>query len=325
MIQYKMVLYLLVSWHGLLKRQPENHFKERKEKMKKRIIGVLLACVMILAVLPALVGANDDASAETDDIVISIENDAQLTEGSSVFVDVNIEMNTETGIVSATIPVAWNNEALELVKVNEGTVIPDGWMGAPESWVREEKKDGTTLGIYYLAWNNDTLCNRDADGNPEEKSYNDSGRLCTLEFKLREGVNVEAGTKYDVEVLTEGENAAISNIMTWDMEDFLNQRTGDDISGQTVKFEDGSIVMANDGVTISGTVTSFDIDTSDTTNDTITIELFAEGSETAAYTTTCVGKNADYSISGVKCGKYIMKVSKAGHVPREYKIEVVKD
>ena len=71
------------------------------------------------------------------------------------------------------------------------------------------------------------------------------------------------------------------------------------------------------GVTISGTVTSFNSDT-----DNITIELFAEGSASAAYTATVKGNSAEYAIEGVAEGTYTMKVSKNNHVTREYTIEV---
>ncbi|MBQ4284472.1 MAG: hypothetical protein IJB96_11175, partial [Lachnospira sp.] len=66
------------------------------------------------------------------------------------------------------------------------------------------------------------------------------------------------------------------------------------------------------GITVSGTITSFESDTDD-----ITIELFAEGSETADYTVTVKGNTAEYVIEDVEFGTYTMKVSKKGHATKE--------
>ena len=74
---------------------------------------------------------------------------------------------------------------------------------------------------------------------------------------------------------------------------------------------------AQPGITVSGAVTSFNSDT-----DEVTIELFAEGEETPAYTATVAGNDAQYSISNVLEGTYTMKVSKKNHVTREYQVEV---
>ena len=71
------------------------------------------------------------------------------------------------------------------------------------------------------------------------------------------------------------------------------------------------------GVTVSGTVTSFNDATSD-----VTIELYREGEATAAFSTVVKGNNASYSIEGVDTGVYTVKISKANHVTREYTITV---
>lgn len=198
--------------------------------MKKRLISVLLACMMILTVLPAIVGAGD---AETEKLSIEIAKDVQLSnrKGSTVNVDVNITTNQK--IVSATIPIAWNVNDLELVDVkNYHDTIESGWIGY-------DKYEEMTDGIYFLAWNNDTLCDVDAQGQPIEKSYSGPGRLCTLVFKLKKDVN--AGTDYAITVAQGGDEKAIMNIMNWYMEDFLNQKEDDSISGVTVEFVEGGI------------------------------------------------------------------------------------
>ncbi len=71
------------------------------------------------------------------------------------------------------------------------------------------------------------------------------------------------------------------------------------------------------GTTVSGTVTSY-LDAAET----VTVELFTDGSATAAYDTTATGNSAAYSVANVASGNYTMKVSKANHVTREYAVEV---
>ena len=74
------------------------------------------------------------------------------------------------------------------------------------------------------------------------------------------------------------------------------------------------------GVTLSGTVTSFQSET-----ENVTIQLFAADQTEAAYTATVTGNSASYSIETVLAGTYTMKVSKANHVTREYTVTVDAD
>ena len=69
------------------------------------------------------------------------------------------------------------------------------------------------------------------------------------------------------------------------------------------------------GVTVSGTVTSFN-----STTDTVTVKLIKDGS--SVYTATCTGNSAAYSITGVTAGTYTLEVSKKNHVTREYTVTV---
>ncbi len=79
--------------------------------------------------------------------------------------------------------------------------------------------------------------------------------------------------------------------------------------------------IAVEGVTVLGTVTSFD-DKIDNSDD-VTIEFFAEGSDVAAYIATATGSGAQqYSIDAVAPGTYTVKVSKANHVTRTYEVVV---
>jgi len=75
--------------------------------------------------------------------------------------------------------------------------------------------------------------------------------------------------------------------------------------------------VSGSGVTVSGTVTSFNSNT-----DEITVALYKEGSASADYTVTVKGNSASYTLSGVAAGTYTMKVSKNNHVTREYALTV---
>ncbi len=80
------------------------------------------------------------------------------------------------------------------------------------------------------------------------------------------------------------------------------------------------LTLKQEGVAVSGTVTSYKSETDD-----VKIELFREGESTAAYTQTVYGKNAGYTVADVDAGTYIMKVSKNKHVTREYTVTVGDD
>ena len=71
------------------------------------------------------------------------------------------------------------------------------------------------------------------------------------------------------------------------------------------------------GVTVSGTVTSFNSDTDD-----VTVALYKDANGAADYTVTVKGNSASYAIETVAAGTYTMKVSKKNHVTREYTVTV---
>jgi len=73
-------------------------------------------------------------------------------------------------------------------------------------------------------------------------------------------------------------------------------------------------------ITVSGTVTGYGSEAGAT--DDVTIELWAERATEATYTTTVTGNTATYSIENVEPGTYTMKVSKPGHITREYTVVV---
>ncbi|MBE6924949.1 MAG: hypothetical protein E7466_06940, partial [Ruminococcaceae bacterium] len=71
------------------------------------------------------------------------------------------------------------------------------------------------------------------------------------------------------------------------------------------------------GVTVSGTVTSYNNASGD-----ITLQLCEYSSGTVAYETTVKGNTVDYSFADVAAGVYTLRVSKANHVTREYMVIV---
>ena len=89
---------------------------------------------------------------------------------------------------------------------------------------------------------------------------------------------------------------------------------GNSDSGDNIEIEIEEEIL---GATLSGTVTSF-LDSSEN----ISIELFKNGESTASYKTTVSGNSAEYSISEIDAGTYLMKVSKAKHASFEAEIVV---
>ena len=73
----------------------------------------------------------------------------------------------------------------------------------------------------------------------------------------------------------------------------------------------------SEGVTVSGTVTSFgDIEAD------VTINLIKVGETSAVRTQVKKGNNTEYSLDGVAAGNYTLKILKKNHVTREYAVTV---
>ncbi|MBE6625801.1 MAG: hypothetical protein E7628_01285 [Ruminococcaceae bacterium] len=72
-----------------------------------------------------------------------------------------------------------------------------------------------------------------------------------------------------------------------------------------------------DGITLSGTATSFG-----TATDEVTIALFVPDATEASYTVKVTGNTATYTIEGVAAGTYTMTVEKNNHVTREYELVI---
>jgi len=74
------------------------------------------------------------------------------------------------------------------------------------------------------------------------------------------------------------------------------------------------------GVTVSGTVTSFNNASGD-----ITLQLCDYSSGSVVYQSVVKGNTVDYAINDVAPGVYTLKVSKANHVTREYTVVISTD
>ena len=75
-----------------------------------------------------------------------------------------------------------------------------------------------------------------------------------------------------------------------------------------------------EGVSVSGTVTSYGSET-----DTITVQLIEAGHTEPSYEDIVPGNSGSYSIPTVPAGDYTLKVEKKGHATREYAIAVASD
>lgn len=73
----------------------------------------------------------------------------------------------------------------------------------------------------------------------------------------------------------------------------------------------------SEGVTVSGTVTSFGDAEAD-----VTINLIKAGEISAARTQVKKGNNTEYSLDGVAAGNYTLQILKKNHVTREYAVTV---
>ncbi len=141
----------------------------------------------------------------------------------------------------------------------------------------------------------------------------------TLTF-VTEGTSVESVTADYNTVIDLGEYTSSKDKHSFDGwfidEEKVESVTLDGNKTVTAKFT--KIIPTS--FTVSGTATSF-LDEAGT----ITIELFADGEATAAYTTTVTGNTVAYSITDIVPGTYTMVVSKENHAAREYIVTFTDD
>lgn len=169
------------------------------------------------------------------------------------------------------------------------------------------------------------------------------------------GVSVDGGTfkVTGTPVITENtDGTAVNNVYMWSGKTIavetlssgtsigvtMAEKTGTFTAGGADYADDGYfvsdideyLVVANGqnlklkkigaGATLSGTVGNYGSE-GDAVGD-VTIELWEVGATEASYSTVAVGSNPSYSISGVVAGTYMLRISKAGHVTREYTVVI---
>lgn len=199
--------------------------------MKRRLICTFLSCMMVLILFPVIVGAADTGSGA---LTIELEStEAANTANSTVKIDVNLTSNP--GFVSATIPVVWDSDVLELTAVENSEDTIPGWLGAEDLSAYDGK--------YYLAWNNDT----------DEADYTDTGRLCTLVFTVKQDMDVNATTEISVDT-----EEFLHSVMNFDMQDL----TQGEVDGVEVGYKASTVTMV-EKVLIPGDVDGSEELTSD--------------------------------------------------------------
>ena len=124
-----------------------------------------------------------------------------------------------------------------------------------------------------------------------DTGYTGTGVVYTATFAIKEGAPADATVAFDQDWC----ETDVDSVLTFTNEAPVEPQPGD-------------------GVTVSGTVTSY-LDESE-----VTVELL--NGETVAYTTTVTGKSAAYTFENVAPGTYTMKVSKVNHVTRTYEVVV---
>lgn len=206
--------------------------------------------------------------------------------GGTANVSVLISENTGAEVIQFCL--VYDSSQLEFVSCSEGSA-----MSGRGPTVNNVVDESENKGRIYFVW-------EDLNG------ITSGGSLLDVKFKVKDdliaGNIVEVAIDYNDE---KGNDFIIGKIID-----------GDQYEEIETEILDGEVEVV-DGVSVSGTVTSFNSDTDD-----VTIQLFVEDASEATYTVTVKGNTAEYSIEGVAVGTYTMKVMKLNHVTREYTITV---
>ncbi|MGN0629625.1 MAG: transglutaminase domain-containing protein [Oscillospiraceae bacterium] len=210
----------------------------------------------------------------------------QAVPGEIANVSVLISENTGAEVIQFCL--VYDSSQLEFVSCSEGSVM-SGRSPTTNNVVNEAENKGRV----YFAWEDIT-------------GITDGGSLLDLKFKLKDSLAVGNNIEVAIDYNDEKESSVIIG-----KSDGENQY--EEIETETLN---GNVEVVY-GVSVSGTVTSFNSDTDD-----VTIQLFAGDASEATYTVTVNGNTAEYSIEGVAAGTYTMKVMKLNHVTREYTITI---
>ncbi|MBQ3179039.1 MAG: hypothetical protein IJB52_14560 [Clostridia bacterium] len=157
--------------------------------MKRRIFCAVMTVVLVLTMLPVIVAAEG---------AVEIAFTQRETKAGATQVQVGVDMSNNPGLVTATIPVTWDNDVLHLVDVIPSEdILSAGWIGMS---MDEYESNGT----YYLAWDNDLA---EADFTTEV------GCLAELVFDIVDpSKDTNTTLAFDMD-------DPIANVMNFDMED----------------------------------------------------------------------------------------------------------
>lgn len=147
----------------------------------------------------------------------------------------------------------------------------------------------------------------------EKPTVDEANASGTVGISVAKTVETKYPAKDIVTVTFKAKVAGDGWFKLYESTDGADGYTGD-ISGGTVTVEAAAVT----GVTVSGTVTSYGGET-----ENVTVTLTPENG--TPMTTVVTGNSAAYKFENVSAGTYTLKVEKANHVAREYKVTVSGD
>ena len=147
----------------------------------------------------------------------------------------------------------------------------------------------------------------------EKPTVDEANASGTVGISVAKTVETKYPAKDIVTVTFKAKVAGDGWFKLYESTDGADGYTGD-ISGGAVTVEAATVT----GVTVSGTVTSYGGET-----ENVTVTLTPENG--TPMTTVVTGNSAAYKFENVSAGTYTLKVEKANHVAREYKVTVSGD
>lgn len=178
--------------------------------MRRKILCAVLSLLMVVSLLPIVVGADETS-------VLDLAFTQRETAVGATEVRVGVDMSGNPGLVTATIPVKWDNNVLHLKSVTPSTdIIGSGWCGM-------SMDEYTSNGTYYLAWDND-LATQDYT--------TDTGCLAELVFTI---VDPDVDTSTELKFDLTDERANIMNYSMIDLSETITVTAGAKMVNVTAK------------------------------------------------------------------------------------------
>lgn len=178
--------------------------------MKRKFLCAVLSLLMVVSLLPIVVGADETS-------VLDLAFTQRETAVGATEVRVGVDMSGNPGLVTATIPVKWDNNVLHLKSVTPSTdIIGSGWCGMSMS-------EYTSNGTYYLAWDND-LASQDYTTT--------TGCLAELVFTI---VDPDVDTSTELKFDLTDERANIMNYSMVDLTETITVTAGAKMVNVTAK------------------------------------------------------------------------------------------